>query len=366
MPRETDVADEAQHPTLIDVAAAKGGLPRGLVPMRPRLARRAFNSPDYVFEVKWDGIRALAGRDATGLRVVDRAGGDLLPVVPELRDMTLPEGTLLDGEIVVCDSRGRPSYDLLAGRALRLQGPLPLGPKAAKRGRGPVFVAFDLLYDRGRELLGRPLVDRRARLLEARLGGRVLATPEHLDSDGEPFLEVVAEYGLEGIVAKRRDGRYVPGARTAEWLKCPVTPRADVVLCGLVAEDRRGATRALCGLRAEDGTLGYAGDAYVPPYLGAWLDEATRAFVSETSPLRGPVGMRAGLRFLRPRLVAIVEHSGLVDGELRDARFRALRLDGRIEDCRIEEPVEVPSSPPSGARDRPRLVVLHSLPFQME
>ncbi|TMF67558.1 MAG: hypothetical protein E6H88_13880 [Chloroflexi bacterium] len=357
MPRETDVADEAQHPTLIDVAAARSGLPRGLVPMRPRLARRAFNSPDFVFEVKWDGIRALAARDAAGLRVTDRAGGDLLPVVPELREMSLPEGTLLDGEIVVCDSRGRPSYDLLAGR---------VGPKAAKRGRGPVFVAFDLLYDRGRELLRRPLADRRARLLAAGLGSRVIATPEHLDSDGEPFLEVVAEYGLEGIVAKRRDGRYVPGGRSAEWLKCPVTPRADVVLSGLVVEDRRGATRALCGLRADDGTLGYAGDAYVPPYLGAWLEEATRDFASDTSPFGGPIGMRTGLRFLRPRLVAIVEHSGLVDGELRDARFRALRLDGRIEDCRIEEPVDVPSSPPSGARDRPRLVVLHSLPFQME
>src|SRR5437899_3001262 len=215
-----------------------------------------------VVEAKWDGIRALAARDAAGLRVTDRAGGDLLPVVPELREMSLPEGTLLDGEIVVCDSRGRPSYDLLAGR---------VGPKAAKRGRGPVFVAFDLPYDRGRELLRRPLTDRRARLLEAGLGSRVIATPEHLDSDGEPFLEVVAEYGLEGIVAKRRDGRYVPGGRSAEWLKCPVTPRADVVLSGLVVEDRRGATRALCGLRADDGTLVYAGDAYVPPYLGAWL-----------------------------------------------------------------------------------------------
>src|SRR3989442_11493895 len=150
--------------------------------MRPRLARRAFNSPDYVFEVKWDGIRALAGREATGLRVVDRAGGDLLPVVPELRDMTLPEGTLLDGEIVVCDSRGRPSYDLLAGRALRLQGPLPLGPKAAKRGRGPVFVAFDLLYDRGRELLGRPLVDRRGGAPGAPRRGRGRAAPRERDT----------------------------------------------------------------------------------------------------------------------------------------------------------------------------------------
>src|SRR5919108_4227925 len=147
MPRDSGVED-ARHPTLIDVADAESALPRALVPMRPRLARRAFNSPDHLFEVKWDGIRALAARDAAGLRLTDRWGGDLLPLVPELRELGLPAGTIVDGEVVVCDSRGRPSYDLLAGR---------LGPKNTRRGRGPVFVAFDLLYDRGRPLLGRPL-----------------------------------------------------------------------------------------------------------------------------------------------------------------------------------------------------------------
>ena len=343
-----------ERPTLIDVAEATSALPRALVPMRPRLAKRAFNSPEYIFELKWDGIRALAANDATGLRVTDRTGADLLPAVPELRDMRLPEGTVIDGEIVVCDSRGRPSYDLLAGR---------LGPKAAKRGRGPVFVAFDLLYAGGRSLISRPLTERRARLGGAGLGSRTLAVPEHLDDDGEPFLEVVAEYGLEGIVAKKRDGRYVPGARTADWLKCHVTPRADVVLGGLVIDQHRGARTVLCGLRADDGTILFAGDAYVPPFLGEWLDVATRDFAADTSPFITPVALRDGLRFLRPRLVAIVEYAALESGELRDARFRGLRLDGHLEDCRREDPVEVPSYPPHPGTDRPRLIVLNSLPF---
>jgi bifunctional non-homologous end joining protein LigD len=352
--RERERQESVEHPTLIDVAEATTALPRALVPMRPRLARRAFNSPEYLFELKWDGIRALVSHDASGLRASDRAGGDLLPAVPELRDLRLPEGIVLDGEIVVCDSRGRPSYDLLAGR---------LGPKAAKRGRGPIFVAFDLLYADGRPLISRPLAERRARLLGAGLGSRILAVPEHLDDDGEPFLDVVAEYGLEGIVAKRRDGRYVPGTRTADWLKCHVTPRADVVVGGLVIDDHRGARTVLCGIRGEDGAISYAGDAYVPPFLGEWLDIATRDFAAEGSPFAMPVGLRDGLRFLKPRLVAIVEHAGLENGELRDARFRNLRLDGQVEDCRREEPVEVPSYPPHTSSDRPRLIVLNSLPF---
>ena len=352
--RERERPETGPHPTLIDVDEATSGLPRALVPMRPRLARRAFNSPEYLFELKWDGIRALASQDDTGLRVTDRAGGDLLPAVPELRDLRLPAGTMVDGEIVVCDSRGRPSYDLLAGR---------LGPKAAKRGRGPIFVAFDLLYAEARSLISRPLAERRARLLGAGIGSRLLAVPEHLDDDGEPFLEVVAEYGLEGIVAKKRDGRYVPGTRTADWLKCHVTPRADVVVGGLVVDDHRGARTLLCGLRTDDGAIAFAGDAYVPPYLGEWLDVATRDFAADTSCFATPVAVRDGLRFLRPRLVAIVEHAGLENGELRDARFRGLRLDGHLDDCRRDEPIDVPSYPPHTTSDRPRLIVLNSLPF---
>ena len=349
--REREGPGSGAHPTLIEVDEATSALPRALTPMRPRLARRAFNSPEYIFELKWDGIRALASQDETGLRVTDRTGGDLLPAVPELRDLRLPSGTVLDGEIVVCDSRGRPSYDLLAGR---------LGPKAAKRGRGPIFVVFDMLYADGRPLISRPLAERLAGL---GLGSRILAVPEHLDDDGEPFLEVVAEYGLEGIVAKRRDGRYVPGTRTADWLKCHVTPRADVVVGGLVVDDHRGARTVLCGLRGDDGAIAYAGDAYVPPFLGEWLDVATRGFAADASCFATPVAVRDGLRFLRPRLVAIVEHAGLENGELRDARFRSLRLDGHLDDCRRDEPVDVPSYPPHTASDRPRLILLNSLPF---
>ena len=322
--------------------------------MRTRLAAEGFNSPDHLFELKWDGLRALVSSDAGGLRLVDRSGGDLLPALPELGTLRVPAGTLLDGEVIVCDSRGRPNYDLLVGR---------LGPRHATRGRGPLFVAFDLLYDGHRPLLGLPLEERRARLLGRGLAGKGLVVPEHLEADGEPFLEVVAEYGLEGVVAKRRDGRYVPGARSADWLKCLVAPRADVAIGGLVLNERRGARAILCGWSTDEGGLAFAGEAYVPPYLGDWLDRATDGFRSAGSPFNAPFAVRPGVVWLQPRLVAIVEHEGDDGGTLRDARFRALRFDGRLDDCRREEPVEVPELPPTGSRDRPRLVVLHALPF---
>lgn len=346
--------DAAERPTLLDVGAGTEGLPRSIAPMRPRLAADAFNSVDWIFELKWDGIRAVAFGELDGsVRLQDRYGGDLLPLVPELRDIRLPAGSVLDGEVIVCDTRGRPSYELLAARA---------GPKALRRGKGPYFVAFDLLYEDHRALLGRPLLERRRRLQAGPYQGRRVLVPEHLDADGEPFLEVVAEYGLEGVVAKRRDGRYVPGTRTADWLKCHVTPRMDVVLGGLVT-DEHGARTVLCGLANDDGSLTHVGDAAVPPFLAKWLADATGAFESGVSSFAGPIPLRSGLRWLRPKLVAIVEHDGEDPLALGDARFRALRFDARVEDCRPEEPLPVPSAPPTGAGERPRLVLLQSLPF---
>lgn len=324
--------------------------------MRPRLAAEPFNSPDHLFEVKWDGVRALLARDGDGVRLVDRHGGDLLPLVPELRDVRVPDGVVLDGELIVCDSRGRPSYDLLAGR---------LGPRATTRGRGPLFVAFDLLYEGYRSILARPCEERRRRLLGMGLGGRGVVVPEHLEGDGEPFFHAVEDYGLEGIIAKHRRSPYFPGWRGTEWLKCHVAPRSDIVIGGLVIDDRRGARSILCGQLGESG-LAFVGEAHVPPYLGRWLEEATTAFASDASPFATPLGMRPGLRWLRPKLVAVVEHAGIESGELRDARFRVLRLDGTVDDCRAEEPVLVPSAPARGPAERPRLVVLHSLPFGPE
>lgn len=354
-PYPPDVARRGNTgPTLIAVDEARSALPSSITPMRARVAAAPFNSPDHIFEVKWDGIRALLANDDGRIRLADRRGGDLLPLLPELRDVRIPEGALLDGEVIVCDSRGRPSYDLLAGR---------LGPRAAKRGRGPIYVGFDLLYEGGRPLIARPLEERRRRLLGLGITDRRVGVPDHLEADGEPFFDAVEEYGLEGVVAKRRRSPYIPAARTADWLKYHVTPRADVVIGGLVVDDVRGARTILCGWHGQNG-LAYAGDAYVPPYLGRWLDEATRDFAADSSPFAAPMAMRPGSRWLRPLLVAIVEHDGAEGVELTDARFRALRFDGDPQSAVHETAVEVESAPITGPAERPRLVVLQSLPFQ--
>lgn len=327
-------------------------LPRHLEPMQPRLAAAAFNADDFLFEVKWDGVRALVARDAHGVRVTDRHGADLLARVPELDAAArqLPEGVLLDAELVACDRRGRPRYELLAAR---------LGPAGRKTAAGPILLAFDLLYEAYRPLMDRQLVERRERLARlVRLGGPILV-PEHLDSDGEPFLEAVRELGLEGIVAKRRDSAYVPGARSTDWLKVHATPRTDVVVCGVVRDS--GAPRELVCGAFEGDALTFAGRAYVPPFLREYAARELEGLERDESPLDAPVELVAGLAWLAPERCAIVDHSGTGDPLGPDARLRSFRIDGRPEDCRVERPVRMPSAEPKYEKERPRLVVLRSL-----
>ncbi len=336
----------------LDIDDAPSGLPRHLAPMQPRLAASAFNSEEWLFEVKWDGVRALVAKDAQGVRVVDRQGEDLVARVPELARVArqLPDGILLDAELVSCDKRGRPRYELLAAR---------LGPAARKAGHGPLLLAFDLLYEDFTPLMNRPLVERRERLTRAVVPGGLLLVPEHLESDGEPFLAAVREFELEGVVAKRRDGPYVPGARSADWLKVHATPREDVVVCGLVLSDELP-REIVCGQYRGD-ALVYVGRAYVPRFLREYVAERVASSEVETSPLDAPVELRPGLVWLRPTLCGIVQHSGEAGDLASDARFFSFRIDQRPADCRLEEPVRMPSGEPRLAKDRPRLVVLRSL-----
>lgn len=337
----------------LDVVESRNALPRHLAPMQPRLAASAFNSEDWLFEVKWDGVRALVSKDAQGVRVTDRHGDDLLARLPELGRVArqLPDGVLVDAEVVSCDKRGRPRYELLAAR---------LGPAARRAGNGPLLLAFDLLYEAWRPLMDRPLLERRERLARTVSFGAPMLVPEHLESDGEPFFEAVQEFSLEGVVAKRRDAKYVPGARSSDWLKVHARPRSDVVIGGVVLAD--GVPRELVCGAYRDASLVVVGRAYVPPFLREYVGRRLEGLEREESPLEGPVELRPGLRWIDPRVCAIVEHSardGTTLGE--DARLFSFRLDARPEDCRLEEAVRMPSGEPRLERDRPRLVVLRSL-----
>jgi bifunctional non-homologous end joining protein LigD len=194
-------------------------LPRFVQPM---LAKRGvpFDSSEHVFEVKWDGTRVLAFVESYGYRLVNRHRADVTDRFPELVFLNnLPAGIVLDGEVVVL-RQGKPDFGLLLSRN---QARASLKIQSLARTFPATYVVFDLLYDRFVSLLALPLRARRQRLdrvVQACDDPR-LAFSEGIVGPGRAFFEAVCQKGLEGVVAKRLDGRYRPGRRA--WIK--IKPR---------------------------------------------------------------------------------------------------------------------------------------------
>jgi bifunctional non-homologous end joining protein LigD len=190
-------------------------LPRFVPPM---LAKRGvpFDSSEHLFEIKWDGTRALAFVDSHGYRLVNRHRADVTDRYPELGFLNdLPAGIVLDGEVVVL-RRGKPDLRLLL---CRNQARASLKIHSLARTFPATYVVFDLLFDRFESLTALPLWARRERLervVRACVNPRLVFS-EGIVGSGRAFFEAVCRQGLEGVVAKRLDGRYRPGRRA--WVK---------------------------------------------------------------------------------------------------------------------------------------------------
>ena len=307
--------------TLVPMKAANGDLPTG---------------PGWTYEVKWDGMRALAFVDRGALRVQSYNERDVTVSWPELAGLAaaLPaEVALLDGELVATDGDGRPSFGLLQQR-MHLTNPVEVARRAAEV---PVsYVVFDLLHLEGHSLLDVPLRDRR-RLLDQVLddGPRWRTSPQH--DDGPALLEAATDRGLEGVVAKRLDSRYEPGKRTRTWLKVKVRRKQELVVGGWVPGEgnRSGRLGALLvGYHdGPGGPLRFAGRVGTG-FRDAELDrlaERCAALAQDDCPFDPPppaAELRRGPRWLRPELVAELEYAEWTsDDRLRHPSYLGLRTD---------------------------------------
>jgi DNA ligase D-like protein (predicted ligase) len=285
-----------------------------------------FDDPAWLFEIKWDGTRALAFVEGGDYRLRNRKGNDAKPRYPELDVLRrLPEGTIVDGEVTVLVD-GRPSFHGMlqreqargAARARALAGRLPA-----------VYVVFDLLYRGGEPILDRPLSERRAALRDVLAGfdgsGRVLAS-EGVVGRGLAYFEEAGRRDLEGIVAKRLDSRYLPGKRTEAWLKIKRSQRVLCVILGFLPEGPR-AVSSLVIATEEAGILLPAGR------VGSGLDAAMRAELrSRLEPLAianpllpaAAASVAAGeeVRWVEPSLVCEVKFlERTPEGQLRAPVF---------------------------------------------
>jgi len=322
-------------------------MPRDLEPMKATLAKLPRDDSRWAYEIKWDGVRAIAYCEPGHIVLESRNLRDITKGYPEVRKIVEALGgrsAVLDGELVTFDEQGRPSFQ-------RLQRRMHLASEPEIRRRAAeipvVYMIFDLLYLDGRSLFEEPYEERRAQLESLELQGPAWQTPSYHRGDGKALLSASRERGLEGIVAKKLGTPYVPGRRSRDWLKIKNVRSQEVVIGGwLPGKGRReGELGALLvGYYEEDNgeaRLRYAGK--VGTGFGAsdlrMLRERLEPLAREDSPFEGRQPEKAA-RFVEPRLVAQVEFNEWTNaGTLRHPSYQGLRDDKPAADVVREEPV---------------------------
>ncbi len=321
--------------------AVKRPMPTSIQPMLASVVEKPFDDPDWLFEIKWDGYRAIAFIHNGAVRLVSRNQNDLTPRYPEVRELTKfvsAKTAILDGEVVVLDEQGRSSFSLMQQRT----GIRSHGRQAAPRSELPVlYYAFDLLYLDSYDLRRVALEERKRVLKELLAAGEIVRYSDHYAGQGVALFDAAKQKGLEGILAKRRSSSYEE-RRSREWLKIKITQTIDCVMGGYTDPEgtRQYFGSLVLGLYDEKKKLIHVGQA------GTGFDQAALKEISEIlkpietskNPFTGPVEAR-NVHWVKPLLVAEVKFSewthetnegGL---KLRAPVFMGLREDKDPEDC---------------------------------
>jgi bifunctional non-homologous end joining protein LigD len=329
--------DWSDLPHLAPMLAAPGNLPPPAT------------DDQFGYEVKWDGIRAVAYVNGGRLRLLSRNDHDVTPAYPELAaPSALDTHTIvLDGEVVAFDQVGKPSFATLQTR-MHLRD---LAQVARQRDINPVtFVVFDVMHLDGRDLTGFGYRDRREVLCSLNIEATADAwtCPDYQVGHGADLFNATLRLGLEGVIAKRLESRYRPGRRSPDWIKVKHIRTQEVVIGGWTPGDgRRSETLGALLLGVPVGVPGNSGLEYVGHVGTGFTDRALAdlrvrldAVAAERSPFTGrmPNAAAAGARWVRPVIVGEVTYTDRTQGGmLRTPSWRGLRPDKSPGEIRAED-----------------------------
>jgi bifunctional non-homologous end joining protein LigD len=316
-----------------------------LAPMLAEGGHKAFDDPDWWFEPKLDGIRAIAAMDTGETRLVTRNGRDVSDAYPELRmvhELVNQVNAVIDGEIVAFDETGKNSFEALQQR-MNLRNEREI--KRMSKQIPVTLVAFDLLWLDGRDVTQLALEQRRDLLSSIVEQDERLQVVAHVEGEGKELVRAARELGLEGVVAKKRGSRYQPGRRSPDWRKIKLTNSQDCVILGWTRGlgGRSGTFGALLVgalVKGELRWIGQVGTGFTQKMLER-LMTALEPLIRE----RPPIGDRElasvkGATFVEPTVVCEVEYLEMTrsTGKMRAPSFKGLREDKAPEDCVLEPP----------------------------
>lgn len=328
--------------------APTGPMPRNASPMLATLIREPFDHPDWIFEVKWDGYRAMAEIENSDVTLRSRNGLSFNRKFPAIVEALGKFGleALLDGEIVVVDDQGNPDFQMMQDYAKSPKGHL-------------LYCVFDLLHLAGRDLTALPLIRRKELLKKILPPDPHIRFSDHVTAEGILFFRVARERGLEGIMAKHSRSVYKMGARSRQWLKIKTRLVQEGVIAGFTEpRGRRNHFGALVlGVYSGDRLvyIGHTGGGFGTAMLGA-LHKKLSPLIRKKSPFAVEPATNGPVTWVKPVLVCEVAFQGWTDeGLLRQPVFLRLREDKEARDVvREEQHQTAPTNlPPGNGGERP-------------
>ena len=310
-----------------------------------------FDREGWIYEIKWDGYRAVAMMDKNKVDLISRNNKlfneKFYPVYKAIKEWGIQ--AIVDGEIVVLDKHGKPNFNLLQNWRSEADGQI-------------LFYAFDIMWLNGYDLTSVPLTGRRELLEQVIPGNGIIRMSEAFDTSASDLLDAASKMGLEGIMAKKADSLYYPGIRTKEWAKIKANLRHEVVIGGYTQNEGSSKTFSsiLVGVY-ENGKLHYTGKVGTgfSDKLQKEMMARFKPLIRKTNPFEETIDVNKPSRFrhnppnasvtwLSPKLVAEVSYAEMTsDGVMRHPSFEGMREDKKATDVHPEvvAPVEKITKP---------------------
>lgn len=324
----------------------KSRMPASVQPMLATLVDEPFDEPGWLYEVKWDGYRALAflkkGKPELRSRNNKSFNDTYYPIYDALKRWNV--NAVVDGEIIVANDRGLSDFSALQTWRSEADGEL-------------IYYLFDLLWLEGTDLMQLPLIERRKKLKQLAPGQGIIRVSESFDIKGTEFFDLAEKMGLEGMIAKKAGSLYYPGIRSKEWVKVKTEKRQEAIIAGYTknAATSKKFSALLMGLY-ENGKLQFIGPVgtgfnvqmqedilkKLKPLKTAKCPFAEEPEYNKPSRFR-PNPPRAEVTWVKPRLVAEISYQTVSpDGALRHPSFKGLREDKNAKEVRREKPAHTP------------------------
>ena len=287
-----------------------------------------FDSPDYIYEIKWDGIRCISFlSDVTEMR--NKRNKRMIPFFPELEGLhkQVKETCILDHELLVLKNGVPDFYEVQKRAFMSNQFKIKL---AADRYPASI-IAYDILYYKDKDLTGLPLMERKKYLEDAVAENNLISVSRYVETNGIMLFQLVREKGLEGIVAKRKDSLYWQGRKTKDWIKCKVLSTDDCIICGYIKK-KNNMTSLILG-QFDGEALIYKGHVTLGVSLRI-LNQHKYKVIGDSPFGYVPEGNQDAV-WMEPELVCIVESMPTEKDSFRQPVFKGIRDDKSAAECKI-------------------------------